>query len=857
MNKPLISRIPLVILYIVCFFSGAGCLIYELVWSRYLTLVFGASVYAIASVTACFMLGLALGSWIIGKTVDRVSKQRNVLIWVLIGTGIYGFLSPVIFNGVARLTEYIPQNVYNIDYLRNMIRLGLSFLILIPPTFLMGGTFPGFIKLFNGICGQDIRSVGKEAGKLYSLNTLGGVMGAFGAGFFLIRFLGMKNTVYLAAIIYFICGSLLFLFNREFTGKNAKNKAPGGKTREIKPGKTKLAQKGSLGSGAEVRPYSSKIIVGALAVFAVSGFTSLAYEVLWTKVLTLFFRDSIYDFTIVLSAFLSGIVIGSYFCAKWIGKSNNPLAPLALTEILIGIFSMVSLFLISRFPYIASFLQSMPKLYAQFGNNYWVTAVAIRFGYAFLVVLIPTSLFGTTFPLVSKITTTNFQKLGSGIGLMNGLNTLGATLGSLLAGFVFIVLMGIQKSIMLMAFLNIGIGLILLGLVSFHNRKLKPALMTTSFIAVLIIAVLIPRWDKLRMSTNIIDPKQPIEQILSLLYYHEDAYGITSVTEFKPRQIKILTTNRLFSQNTSAMMGLEDHRRLGHIPLLLHPNPHTVLVIGLGAGISLRGVSEHQLAAVDCVEISGGVIQAARYFARENNHVLNNPNIRFIIDDGRNYISVTKQKYDVIIGDILFPMSSGSGNLFSREYFTLCKKHLQPGGLMCQWLPAHQLSLDELKIIIKTFKAVFPSASVWYGMIGGSVPVVGCIGTNGKFSIDFNSLQKKYRDPLLVNYLQESNLDNPYIFLSNFIMAGEAVDAFTLNQPLNTDDHPVVEFINPMLVDGYQERGLINLRALNEITGDVTLWVTGAGKNGPGNVEDIQNRVMNCLFEIRNIIEQL
>jgi spermidine synthase len=838
MRKPYKPSIPPLI-YLAGFLSGVSCLIYELVWSRYLTTIFGASVYAIACVAACFMLGLGLGSWGIGKIIDKYQKYLRILVWLELSAGVYGLLSPIIFSGTAEFARIILQNGYNIETFRNSIRLILSFLILIVPTFLLGGTFPIMINLLNSSRGQDIKTVGKDTGSFYSMNTLGGVVGAFSAGFILIQSIGIRHTIYLASLLNFGIAGLLYLFRNQFSEVKSK----------IKPGMQELSIK------LDENPPSSKNIINVVLVaFALSGFTSLAYEVLWTKTLTLFFRDSIYDFTIVLTAFLSGIVIGSFLCSIVIGKIRTPVLPFAWTQVLIGIFALFSLLFISRLPYISGYLESMPSLYSKFGNDYWNAAIIIRFGYAFLVMLIPTCLLGATFPLVSKIVVANTQNLGYNIGLINAINTIGATLGSLLAGFVFIVVFGIQKSIILMGIINIGIGLLIIGLTPFHKPKIKLLFLSAFILIASVFIFLVPRWDKLRMSTFILEPDQPIEKFLSLLYYHEDAYGLTSVAEFIPQKIKILTTNRLYSQNTSAMMGLEDHRRLGHIPMLLHKNPTTALMIGLGAGISLRGASEHNLDAIDCVEISEGIMKAAHYFDRENNHVLDNPKIKFIIDDGRNFLSINPKRYDIIIGDIFFPMSCGSNNMFSREYFALCKKHLQPGGLMCQWLPVHQLSLNELKIIIKTFKTVFPGTSLWYGMIGGSTPVIGCIGMENSFNIDFNYLQRKYGDSLLVSKLQEPNLDNPYIFLSNFVMSGNAIDVFTSDQPMNTDDHPVIEFSNPKLSNNFQERGLANLTAFSDATEDVTHWLVNVGHDTPG-IDSIRYKVNICRLEIKNIFK--
>jgi spermidine synthase len=424
----------------------------------------------------------------------------------------------------------------------------------------------------------------------------------------------------------------------------------------------------------------------------------------------------------------------------------------------------------------------------------------------------------------------NAQTLGRRIGLMNGINTLGATLGSVMAGFVFISLLGLQKSIVMTALLNLSAGLVLLAAVPRVHTALKWSVATGTVTLALALVVWLPGWDKLRMSISFLDQNQPLENLLSLEFYREDASGMTSVVELKPLQKKYLVTNRLYGQNNSDLMGLEDHRRLGHIPLLLHPNPQSALVVGLGAGITLRGVSDHPLKTIDCVEISPGVVAAARYFATENNHITDNPRVNFIVDDGRSFVSATRRKYDVIILDILFPMSAGSSTVFSREYYEGCRQRLQPGGLVCQWLPVHQLSLVEIKTIIATFQSVFPHTSLWYGLIGESTAVVGCIGTEQELAIDFTRLAEKCREPSLVKELVEVNLGSPYLLLSHFIMADGPVTDYCRGQPLNTDDRPVIEFLAPKLAVQSSKQGEMNLLDLSGWVKDVRPQVIDTGK---------------------------
>lgn len=799
---------------LVSFLSGISCLIYELVWSRYLNLIFGVSVYATATVLACFMLGLALGSWHLGKLADR-SKNGRILIWLELGIGIYILLSPFLYRGIAGLAILIFQSLNPEGFLKHTIRFALAVLALVFPTYLMGGTFPAFLKIFT----RQPERLGGDLALIYAVNTFGGAVGAFLTGFVLIQAFGLSNSMFFAAALSLtVAGTVAIMLRKS---GQLPNTLPPEKRR---PKKT-------VAVPAEL-VFPQKIIYLTVAIFGLSGFTSLAYEVYWTKILTYFFRDSIYDFAIVLTAFLVGIVHGSLICGKFINKSKNPALGFALVEILIGFFSMLGLFLISRFPYLLNYLQTNTALVQEFGEDYWTAGTLIRFGYAFLVMIVPTSLFGATFPLAGRICAANLPALGRTIGLLNGINTVGATLGSLAAGFFLISWLGLEKGIMLTAFLNIAAGLLLTAALPPGRKTVKYAVLTGTILVGMIVAVYVPGWDKLRMSTSFLEPNQPLEELLSLQYYREDAYGLTSVVELRPFKRKYLVTNRLYAQNSSDMMGLEDHRRLGHIPMLLHPQARSALLIGLGAGVSLSGLGEHDLPEIDCVELSGSVIEAARSFADENNRIFEDPRIKLMIDDGRNYISTTRRRYDLIVGDILFPMSSGSSNVFSREYFQLCRKRLAPGGIFCQWLPVHQLAMNEIKIITRTFRTVFPHTSLWYGMIGESIPVVGCLGTEKELAIDLRELAKKYQNPALVEKLREVNLDHPSLLLSHFIMAGRSVQDFCQNQPINTDDHPIIEFLAPKRALRSYEQGVVNLVDFSQMTQEITPYLISTAATG-------------------------
>lgn len=773
------DNVQLGLILCIALLAGMSCLIYELVWSRYLHLIFGVSVYAVATVLTCFMLGLAAGSWHLGRVVDRSERPVTLLVRIQLLVAAYVVVSPLLYKALAMVSIAIFRSIPDSQVLHHLIRFCLAMLVLILPTYLIGGMFPVLIRLAT----REATTIGSRVGAIYAVNTLGAAIGTFLTGFLLIQSVGLIGSLIIAGLLS-LAGAAI--------------------SRRLRIS-TKLAIPPANDAKPPIR------ISLPLLVFAISGFTSLAYEVYWTRALAFFFRDSIYDLTIVLTTYLCGIVIGSLLCSLIIRRISNASIMLAMVELLIGLFALVGLLLVGQFPYWINYLQTNTALADRFGDQFWIAGNAIRFGYAFLLMLIPTCLFGATFPLMGRLCAEQLDTIGGRMGFVTAINTIGSAMGALLAGFLFFSLFGLHNSIIATAFLNIVAGLLLAAKIR-DNRVLVGLISLVA--ASVLVAAILPGWDKLRMSSSFLDPNQnqPLEQLLTLRYYREDAQGQTAVVELTPLSRKYLVTNRLFGQNTSEMIGLTDHRRLGLIPALLHPKPEAALVVGLGAGVTLRGLAaDPSVKQIDCVELSQGVVEAARYFSSENGNINENPKVHFIVNDGRNHISTTASTYDLIVLDIFHPMSSGSSTVFSREYFRLCRQRLRTGGMVCQWLPVHQLSMSEIKSIIATFRSEFPHVSLWFGMIGDSTAAIGCIGSDSPLSIDVNAMKSRMQTPSLLGELNEVALGTPPLLLSNFILTGDDLTRLVGDAPIDTDNRPIIEFAAPKLSVQSSRQGMLNL----------------------------------------------
>jgi len=759
---------------ITSFLAGAAALIYELVCQRYLSLVLGSEAYVVAVTVGFYMIGLSAGSIIFGIFSDR--NRKLALYLSILGFAVFCGFSPLIYMLVSKFARFGSLGG----------RVAGSLIFVLPATICAGGVIPCLIKYGGN---------NKKPAHIYAAYTLGSVIGALVCGYMLIRFIGITATAIFAAVLSLLCGLLIYL------KRNRSRVGP-------KPRKTKAE------AVAAPIAYPKRIVIAVIAAYCASGFASMVFQVFQTKILTLFFRDSVYDFTVILTVFLIGLFAGNYFGGRVAAKEKHLLSSFALLQALAGVAVMVGLYIVNLMPAITYDISSPTIMIERFGGNAFLMSNVIKAGYTALVVLIPAFFWGTGFPLVNKITFSGAKNTGKITGLTIGINTLLCAAGSLLSAFWLVNVLGIKGLVLLSGVICVvtGIAAGATGFGKYGGYSLKQKLVLPC-LAVITAAlwIFLPQWDRFEMSTSFLKPGQNVEGAYDILYYNEDAYGLTSVVDFYPTNQKFLTTNRRFCQNSSDLYGPEDHRRLGIIPLIIHPAPKNVLAVGLGAGITLGGANAFPGVNIDCVEISASVVEAAGYFGEENGHVLDADNVNIIIDDGRNYIKNTKKSYDVIIADIFFPMSIGSSSLFSREYYQMCKDRLNPKGIMAQWIPAHQFSTNELDITMKTFASVFENCQLWFGLLGTSVPVIGIIGSQEAIVIDGNRLTRLYEDEALSEVLAQIALDDKYMLLSHFIADLRDTPLEAADVPLNTDDRPILEYLNPEDSTPYYIKGEDNI----------------------------------------------
>ncbi len=787
------------LIYLMFFFSGAAALIYQVVWVRSLTLIFGGSHLAVTAVLSIFMAGLAIGGYAIGRYVDRVSKPLRL--YGLLELGIAAFA--IVFAGLMKVYPAIYVTLTqgrdaSILYL-STVRILFSILALIIPTTLMGGTLPALSR-FVSRQPENLRSY---LSFLYGFNTLGAVLGALLAGFFFLRTYSVSTTLYIAVAANALIGLLAIALQ----DKVAFIFSP--------PQGAALVKAGVVSSSgppnASVSDETGDVVPLRLVLWGIgiSGFCALGYEVLWTRILTIAIGASVYSFTIMLIAFLAGIALGSkayglflkVFGVKEAGHTRV-ISWFGIVQVIIGVTAFLVTVSIRDIPANSIWLQTY---FLQTGISAFGMRVWSSFALAFLYMVIPAFFMGVAFPLAGEAHAKRGRAVGRAVGEVLACNTVGAILGAGLSGFLMIYLFGIERSLQMLSVLNVGLGLLVL--VSLWKKTWLNAGVATLTLATLAFLALnhtaLRMWDmryfaifRSNQPEAFRSPDMVREAVenTDVLYYAEGIESIVSSVKIKGGEQSFLTNGR--TEASSHLQAQQVQLALGHLPMLLNRNPKKVLVVGLGSGMTLGATSIHpSVEQVTLVEIEPKVIGVARTFAEYNHQVLDNPKLKVIFNDGRNFLLTTQEKFDVITADPIHPWFRGAGYLYTTEYFKLAADHLQPGGVICQWLPIYELTPQDLKSIVRSLQEHFTFTLMWLTHSDAEL-----VGSNAPIHIDEAELQRRIAEPAIAADLKKVMMGSAADFLSYFLTGTDGMKRFGRGGILNTDDNLYLEFSAPFSI---------------------------------------------------------
>jgi spermidine synthase len=763
--------------------SGAASLMYEVVWSRMLSLFIGSTGYAHSAVITAFMTGLACGSYILGRWSAKFKSPLLIYALLEVILGVYAASTPFLFPYLQELYGQFAADYGIVGYQSQLLRYFISLLALLIPTFLMGGTLP---LLVEGLA-DSVSLTSKTTARLYGLNTIGAMFGTFVGGYFLIPIVGLKMTIFIAVSINFLVGLVVVLNRRTVIFRNHRN----AKKQKISNRKSRQTKCNTVGgSQAQISLIDMRAM---LFGFALSGFTAMLYQLIWIKSLVLIIGGSVQAFTIILTTYLAGIGFGAFLWSrKDTGQSIASM--LRVSGVLQSGVAISSLLGLAGLRYLP---EVMATVFASGAILDYTNVQILIFLFSFCLVLVPTLLMGLVFPMISGGWARYKQQVGQGIGTAYAVNAVGTIAGASVGGLLIIPSIGIEKGLFLAAALSVLIGAIfwLIGSREIKQRTRQTGVCVIVLVPILI-GVLMPRWDNLFMQSGAYMYgafKQDAElswfdhtRADELLYYAEGVDAVVSVVQGSQRYLKVNGKTDASSKSDLATQLL-----LGHIPMMMHPKPQAVLQVGLGSGVTAGAMSlYHTLAALDVVELSDKVIAASDYFTDVNNHVLLDPRTTVYRADVRNYLHANNKAYDVIMSQVSNPWQSGNSKMFTQQYYELLKRHLAQGGVAAQWVNIYSMSENDVATVIATFQRVFPQLTIWRPTAGDLLMV----GSMQPVAMQYARVQKLMSETQLAESLAHAKVGDLTQFMGLLLGPASSFPNIQQYPRINTDNLPYVEY---------------------------------------------------------------
>jgi spermidine synthase len=765
-------------LIVVLFFaSGLSSLIYQVVWTRMLVLVFGSTTYATATVLAIFMGGLALGAWLAGRVADRLSNQflwYGILEAII---GVWALLAPMLFTAAEHLYQLVYPSCHNQIAIFTLIRFVLAAIILLPPTTCMGASLPLLAKYVTA----SLDEVGSRIGTLYSVNTFGAIVGAGTAGFILLPAYGLHMTTLIAAAVNFV----LFLIvlpasSAKFSWNTLSTLFSG--------------VQDATATEAAALPTKCKV---AIACFAASGAIAMIYEVCWTRALLLMVGSSTYAFTIMLCSFLIGIFLGSLIFSKLIDRIKQPLILFSLLQFGVAALAAASM---SEFMFLPFANVHLYRLSFDDASWYLVTK-AILCG----ALLLPfTFCLGATFPAVVKGCTQELTQVGRSTGNIYAANTIGAIVGAFLAGFLLIPAAGVEKTLVGAVSASGAVAALSLWNCGCPNNAIRVIACAAMAVCIGWWLCLPPLWDPVivafaQVNRRFSDSSTPqnyqtwqkaLHQRIKLPFYKDGASSSVAVLDYSTTKeiSRSLVTNGHIDGSDADDKTTQS--LVSAFPLLLRPTADDVAVIGWGVGMSAGTAGLFPVKSIDVIELEPAVVQASKFFHHINYSAETNPKIHIQYNDGRNYLLATNKYYDVIVSEPSNPWQSGVCNLFTTEYFHACRNRLKPNGIFSLWMQLLEVSPDDVRRILKSLKECFPHAVVMQ-LNSNNIAVM---ASTSPVIFDLRKLREVVNLKSVGPELSHYDLDSAEAVLSRLYVSDAGVDNLVRGAAANTDDRNALEF---------------------------------------------------------------
>ncbi len=788
------------------FLTGASSLAYEIVWTRQIGILLGNTTYVISMVLAAFMGGLAAGSLLIGRWADRRTDHLRVYGLLELAIALYCLCLPRLVEAAVPLFRIIYASTGGSGPLLQGVRAGVALLLLLIPSFLMGGTLPVLAK----VMARAPDSYGEDMGMLYAANTLGAVVGAFATGFFFIRIFGVGATLLGATAVTGAVGVVSVILHHYVPAS-------------VVPGREETRPEPAARSEGEREAFWVATIA-----FAVSGFAAMSYEVIWTRLLALFVGPSTYAFTIVLAAFIFGLAFGSALFGKRAAGYKNLWVALAKLQVAVAVAMVVLMNIVGLVYY------SLSEVMILLRNQQFLLYVALFFMF-YALLLVPTVLSGGVFPLVSQTLRAPRERVGKAIGGLYAGNAVGAVAGSLCAGFVMIPSLGIRGSLRTTIIVNLVLGSLLVSYVLLRTPvreriggRWSVIALVGAVIPLAVLTMTLPGWSRKLLTSP---PYMMVTRGLAgpegsrtVLYYEEGANatvavlgGIdvrTLVIEGKPDAsawapgaenvwvpgkggLSLAEDQNAQDSEEESLLGTDmlTQTVVGHLPVFCARNRDDVLVIGLASGVTVGAVEQHpDVGSIICAEIAPEMYRATHFFDYVNHNALADPRLRVVFEDGRNHLLMNRNRYDVIISEPSNPWMPGAAKLFTVEAFRAAAEALKDDGLMCTWVQAYSIQPEVMRSIVRSFAETFHYVT----MFRISQVDYCLLGTQHPLRLNETELAERFSIREVREDLERIAVNDWSILTDMCVATTASLQRAVWNDVANTDDNSRVEFLSPL-----------------------------------------------------------
>ncbi len=788
-------------LYILFFLSGAAGLIYEVVWTRWLTGLLGSASAATAIVLAVFMAGLGVGSRLSARVADRSQRPIRWFGFLELGVVALALLPLWEVGWMAAVFQRMAIWWGPASPALDVARLAAAIVAILPPTLLMGASLPLVVRAMT----RSVDSLGRCTASAYAANSLGGVVGTLIAGFFLMETLGLRGTCLVAGSLGILAGvGALVLDWRIRQAAQIDTDAADGK--RLRPKRSpRSGPRGKANDGRQkpmwpepavapprpaINPRGGTRVV--LLAAALSGFCALGYETIWCRVISLLTLNTTYAFSLMLAILLLGLSIGSWLIRGRLDRLKRPAEWFAAIQTLLAIYALCSLLWASSIVRLAEGV--MPA-----GDSGpvppWLGRPLLL---AVCLLLVPTILMGASLPIACKLCGLLSGGIGRPVGRTYAANTFGSVLGSLAVGLLVIPVWGTWWATALCALAGTLAAAVVVW--AYSEERYRPIYATVAAGTAVASLTLALTHGNTTVTRHDFGPQDKV------CFRCEDAYGLVEVVEDQRVGTRTMLTNRLHREGSTLPHTIAEQRRQALLPLVLHPSPRRILEIGLGTGVKLGAMELPIVESAVAVEISPGVIDAAQWFADYNQDVtsqqgLGGSKTQVICADGRNFVALTPKRFDVIVNGLLTPYRAGVSRLYTVEHFRACREKLATdsdgtGGMLVVWVAVRQIAPEDLKVVAKTLLEVFPHTTMWLqeyylAFVSTTQPVVW----------DAQQIQRRFESRVMREALDRAGLDSPLGLFATFVAGPKTLGHFADGQPLNTEDRPIIEFRTPRLGD--------------------------------------------------------